>query len=203
MSVVARERSEAYETSAALIRGGAASQSGVEYTTRRMRSNDAGKWSTRSNASAVKSRLKGHQAPSRAPLPIEGESRRRKGRFTTDDGDQTWELSNSVDDVSTCSEDRTTTCAMDMISAFPPGLGRIPGRGSGNKLHTSLLRPPAPTDRLAGTPGIAATPTSADPRCHRVGARAQKSQWLMLGCFAVPRSPLKEPSRRCAIARRD
>ena len=62
MRVVARERSEAHENLSRLDRGGAASQSGVEYTTRRIRSNDAEKWSTRSNASAVKSRLKGHQA---------------------------------------------------------------------------------------------------------------------------------------------
>src|SRR4029450_8797677 len=62
--------------------------------------NSPARWS---NASAVKSRLEGHQAPCRAPCPIEGESRRRKGRVTTHAGAQTWELSNAVDDVSTCS----------------------------------------------------------------------------------------------------
>ena len=57
MSVVARERSEAQENVGGLDPTWAASQSGVEYTTRQIQSNDAGKWSTRSNASALRSRL--------------------------------------------------------------------------------------------------------------------------------------------------
>ena len=59
------------KTSAALIRGGAASQSGAGvHDAANSVERRRWKWSTRSNASArSKSRLKGHQAPSWAPAP--------------------------------------------------------------------------------------------------------------------------------------
>jgi hypothetical protein len=63
-------------------------------------------------------------------------------------------------------------------------LGRIPGGGSGNKLLTSILRPLTPRCQPTKTPGIAATPTSADPRSSpgrdliACGARSSDSSGL-------------------------
>ena len=60
MSIVARERSEAHENLGRLDPTWRRVPVHLEYTTRQIRSNDAGKWSTRSKASALRSRLWGH-----------------------------------------------------------------------------------------------------------------------------------------------
>jgi hypothetical protein len=59
---------------------------------------------------------------------------------------------------------------MDMISARPPGPRKDPGWRLWEQVTEAYSGRQAPTDQLTGTPGIAATPTSADPKSRRVAA---------------------------------